>query len=63
MPIKPNSYKLVCSKCGFNKIIASKSDCLTPKDLIEMNPICPKCHSQMDKKDLNKLDTLFSIFK
>jgi hypothetical protein len=63
MPIKPNSYKLVCPKCGFSKVVALKSDCLSPKDLMNMSPICSKCQSQMDKKDLNKLDTFFSIFK
>jgi hypothetical protein len=28
-----------------------------------MSPVCPKCKGQMERKDLNKLDTLFSIFK
>ncbi|MGJ0353953.1 hypothetical protein [Aliarcobacter cryaerophilus] len=34
MAIKPNSYKLVCSKCCFSKIVAPKSDALSPKDLV-----------------------------
>lgn len=63
MAVKPEVYKLVCPVCGFSKIVAPKSDALTPNDLISMSPVCPKCKSKMDRKDLNKLDTLFSIFK
>ncbi len=63
MPVKPNSYKLVCKKCGFTKIVAPKSDCLNPKDLMAMSSICSKCGEQMERKELDKLDTLFSIFK
>ncbi len=63
MPIKPNPYKLVCPKCVFSKVVALKSDALSPKALISMSPVCPKCKEQMERKDLKKLDTLFSIFK
>ncbi len=63
MAVKPNPYKLVCAKCGFSKVVAPKSDALSPKDLISMSPVCPKCKEQMERTDLNKLDTLFSIFK
>ncbi len=33
---------------------------------VKSNPyklVCPKYHFQMDRKDLNKLDTFLSIFK
>lgn len=63
MPVKPTPYKLVCSKCGFSKMVAPKSDCLSTKDLIEMSPVCPKCKERMNRENLNKLDNLFSIFK
>ena len=63
MPVQPKPYKLVCPKCGFSKVVAPKSDALSPKDLISMSPVCPKCKEQMERKDLNKLDILFSIFK
>ncbi|PWE23567.1 hypothetical protein DF188_02530 [Aliarcobacter skirrowii] len=63
MAIKPKPYKLVCPKCGFSKVVAPKSDALSPKDLIAMSPICKKCGEKMERKDLNKLDILFSIFK
>ena len=63
MSIKPNPYKLVCLKCGFSKIVAPKSDALSPKDLVAMSPVCKKCGEEMERKDLNKLDILFSIFK
>lgn len=67
MAIKPNPYKLVCPKCGFSKIVAPKSDCLSPKDLISMSPICPKCKGQLDRKNVYKLesviDSLFGMFR
>ena len=63
MAIKPNPYKLVCLKCGFSKVVAPKSDALNPKDLVAMSPVCSKCGEKMERKDLNKLDILFSIFK
>lgn len=65
MAIRPNSYKLVCSNCGFSKIVAPKSDCLNPKDLIAMSPVCSKCGSKMERKSVDKfsLANLFNIFK
>lgn len=56
MPIKPNPYKLVCPKCGYSKVVRVESDCLSPKDLIAMSPICPKCKEEMERKDTNMLD-------
>ena len=63
MPVKPNPYKLVCPKCGFSKVVTLKSDALSPKDLIAMSPVCSKCKEQMERKDTNILDNIFSIFK
>lgn len=63
MAIRPNPYKLICPKCGYSKVVSLKSDCLNPKDLISMSPVCPKCKEQMDRKDTNMLDDIFSMFK
>lgn len=63
MPVKPNPYRLVCPKCGFSKVVTLKSDVLSPKDLIAMSPVCSKCKEQMERKDLNKLDDIFSMFR
>ena len=63
MAIKPNPYKLVCPKCGFSKVVAPKSDALSPKDLVAMSPVCSKCGEKMERKDTNMLDNIFSIFK
>lgn len=63
MPVQPKPYKLVCPKCGHSKVVSPKSDCLNPKDLMAMSSICSKCGEQMERKELDKLDTLFSIFK
>lgn len=63
MPVKPSPYKLVCPQCGHTKIVSPKSDVLSPKELMDMSPICPKCRGQMEGKGLNLLDDIFSIFK
>ena len=63
MPVKPNPYRLVCPKCRFSKVVTLKSDVLSPKDLIAMSPVCSKCKEQMERKDTNILDNIFSIFK
>ena len=63
MAIKPNPYKLVCPKCCFSKVVAPKSDALSPKDLVAMSPVCKKCGEKMERKDTNMLDNIFSIFK
>ncbi|MCT7493964.1 hypothetical protein [Aliarcobacter cryaerophilus] len=63
MAIKPNPYKLVCPKCGFSKVVAPKSDALSPKDLVAMSPVCSKCKGTMERKDTTILDNIFSIFK
>ena len=65
MPVRPNPYKLVCQKCGFSKIVAPKSDCLNPKDLMAMSPLCSKCDEKMERRAVDKfsLANLFNIFK
>ncbi|OCL90300.1 hypothetical protein [Arcobacter porcinus] len=65
MAVKPNPYKLVCQKCGFSKVVAPKSDALSPKDLVAMSPICSKCGEKMERKSVDKfsLTNLFNIFK
>ncbi len=60
MPVKPNPYKLVCSQCGYSKVISPRSDVLNPMDLVS---ICPKCKGKMEKKSLNLLDDIFSMFR
>ena len=67
MAIKPNPYKLVCPKCGFSKVVAPKSDVLSAKDLVAMSPICKKCGEKMERKSVDKLDSvidsLFGMFR
>ena len=67
MAIKPNPYKLVCLKCGFSKVVAPKSDALNPKDLVAMSPVCSKCGEKMERKSVDKLDSvidsLFGMFR
>ena len=67
MAVKPNPYKLVCSKCCFSKVVAPKSDALSPKDLVAMSPICKKCGEKMERKSVDKLesviDSLFGMFR
>jgi NAD-dependent SIR2 family protein deacetylase len=53
LPVKPDDYKLICSKCGYNKIIKPKSDV----DVIF--PVCPKCQEFMDRKNLTSFDKFF----
>jgi len=58
--IQPQPFKYVCPKCGYSKIVKPKSDVLNP---VGMMSSCPKCSTQMERKELNSLDTIISIFK
>lgn len=58
--IQPQPYKFVCPKCGYSKIVKPKSDALNPTDMFS---ICPQCEAKMEKKRLNGLDQVMSIFK
>ena len=44
-----------------------KSDALSPKDLIAMSPVCKKCGEKMERKSVDKLesviDSLFGMFR
>ena len=61
MAVKPNPYKLICSKCGFSKVVAPKSDAFSPKDLISMSPICSKCGDKMERRSVGKF-SLINLF-
>jgi DNA-directed RNA polymerase subunit RPC12/RpoP len=58
MPIAPKPYKLVCPNCGFSKIVKIKSDVLSPKDIMSMSKKCPKCSSEMEKRELDIFDKI-----
>ena len=58
--IQPSSYKLICSHCGYKKIVEPKSDVLNP---IDEFPFCPKCKIKMERKELSTVDNIKSIFK
>ena len=60
MPIAPKPFKFQCPNCGYEKIVKLKSDALSPMDFMST---CPKCKSQMNRKELNALDEIVSIFK
>ncbi|CRF41702.1 hypothetical protein [Helicobacter ailurogastricus] len=62
MPLPPKAYKLKCP-CGFSKIIAPKSDALSPVDLMAMSSTCPQCGQQMQRVSLNLFDQIFKVFK
>ena len=67
MAIKPNPYKRVCHKCCFSKVVAPKSDVLSAKELVAMSPVCKKCGEKMERKSVDKLDSvidsLFGMFR
>jgi len=59
MPIPPKPYKLECPKCGYSKVVKIRSDALTPTDLLQMSSTCPKCGSQMEKKEVSLIEKIF----
>jgi Zn finger protein HypA/HybF involved in hydrogenase expression len=55
--IAPQPYKLVCSTCGYSKVIKPKSDVVDPRDRLQ---VCPKCKGAMNKTEpLNIIDKIF----
>ncbi len=54
--IAPQPFKYKCPQCGYSKVIKPKSDAINPMDI---NNICPKCKSKMERESLNILDKLF----
>jgi len=57
--VAPASFKLVCPKCQYSKIVKPKSDVLSAMDFINS---CPKCGTQMEKESLNFFSTLKGFF-
>ena len=43
MAIQPKPFKIYCPKCGFEKSVQFKSDCLGAGDFKQIPQICPKC--------------------
>ena len=60
MPISPQPFKVKCQKCGYSKVVAPKSDALSPLDFITT---CPKCGGSLEKVELNILDTILTTIK
>ncbi len=58
--IQPKTFKYICPKCKYEKIIKPKSDVLNPMDMMN---ICPKCKTSMERKELNAFDNIKSIFQ
>jgi Zn finger protein HypA/HybF involved in hydrogenase expression len=56
MPVAPKPFKYKCLKCGYSKIIKPKSDVINPA---EWNNVCPKCQTQMNRKELNVIEKIF----
>ena len=54
--IAPQPYKYKCSQCKYTKVVKPESDVI---DLMDLNNICPKCKSKMERESLNILDKLF----
>ena len=58
--IQPQPFKYLCPKCGYSKTVKPKSDVL---DSIDFISTCPKCNTQMERKELNILDDIANILK
>lgn len=58
--IQQKPFKFVCQKCGYLKIVAPKSDALSPTDFFD---ICPKCQTKMEQKELSIFDGIMRMFK
>jgi Zn finger protein HypA/HybF involved in hydrogenase expression len=55
MAVVPKPFKYKCQKCGYTKVVAPKSDVLTPMDV---QNICPKCKTTMIVVKLNVFEKL-----
>ena len=61
MAIQPKPFKIYCPKCGFEKMIQFKSDCLGAGDFKQIPQICPKCgNDKFERKPYT--DTGYSMF-
>ncbi|MFP4487596.1 MAG: hypothetical protein ACLFOC_11600 [Campylobacterales bacterium] len=58
IPAKP--FKFVCPKCGYSRVLKLDSDVINPADMIRT---CPKCSTEMEKKELNAIDKIFGAFR
>ena len=56
--IKPPPKKYKCVKCSYSKVVAPKSDCLSPTDFVAS---CPKCGSDVEVVELSAWDRIFSF--
>lgn len=55
----PLPFKYVCPKCGHTRVVKIQSDCLSPEDFLMLDPTCPKCQIEMERKELGFFDKFF----
>lgn len=60
--VAPKPYKLKCP-CGYSKIVAPRSDALSPVELMATNSTCSKCGKTMQKIPLNPLEQILEVLK
>ena len=68
MPMKPKPFKIYCPKCGFEKTVQFKSDCLGAGDFKQIPQICPKCgNEELECKTTSAssglVDAITEVFK
>ena len=66
MAIQPKPFKSYCPKCGFEKTVQFKSDCLGAGDFKQIPQICPKCGNEdLERKTASASlgDAITEIFK
>ena len=59
--IKPPPQNYKCPKCSYSRVVAPKSDALTPADLL--GSVCPKCKINMDRIEMNIFDNIINLIK
>ena len=68
MAIQPKPFKIYCPKCGFEKTVQFKSDCLGAGDFKQIPQICPKCGNEyLERKTASAssglVDAITEVFK
>ena len=68
MAIQPKPFKIYCPKCGFEKSVQFKSDCLGAGDFKQIPQICPKCgNEELEHKTASAssglVDAITEVFK
>ena len=68
MAIQPKPFKIYCPKCGFEKSVQFKSDCLGAGDFKQIPQICPKCgNEELERKTTSTssglVDAITEVFK